>query len=77
MADNFNADRESPPMSTGESNVPSYGSAGSSMSAGAMSETSPSTESGGGVVKEVMGQAQEKNKAGDGPGSREGYLGSV
>jgi hypothetical protein len=63
MADNFNADRESPPVSTGESNVSSYGSTGSSMSAGDMYETSPSTESGaGGVVKEVMGQAQEKTK---------------
>jgi hypothetical protein len=63
MADNFNADRESPSVSTGESNVSSYGSAGSSTLAGDLSETSPSSESGaGGVVKEVVGQAQEKTK---------------
>ena len=63
MADNFNADRESPPMSTGEFSSSSYGSTGSTMSAGTTSEASPSSESGaGGVVKEVMGQAQEKTK---------------
>ena len=63
MADNFNADRESPPMSTGEFSSSSYGSTGSTMSAGTTSEASSSSESGaGGVVKEVMGQAQEKTK---------------
>jgi hypothetical protein len=63
MADKFNEDRESPPMSTGEFSSSSYGTTGSTMSAGTTSEASPSSESGtGGVVKEVMGQAQEKTK---------------
>lgn len=63
MADNFNADRESPAMSTGEPNQSSYGSARSTVSTGATHETSPATESGtGGMVKDVVGQAQEKTK---------------